>query len=388
MRHASLSLLKNRLRSLLSTLGIACGVSSFLLMMSVGEGARRETLSQLEGLGMRNVVLRAATLSAERREAALRMGSRGLALSDGDRVLAAVAGAGTVAGVRELQTTIYGATRELSPLALEVTPALASVQSLSLASGRFIAATDVAGVCVLGSQLSRALGAEGAVGASLRVGGSLCRVVGVLSPSHRSGSKSAVATRDLDQALFLPFSGEAASELVVAIRPGADVTGSAGAVRRVMEVVHHGAGDYQVIVPEELLRQSEDTRSTFDFLLTSIGLISLLMGGIGTMNMMLASVAERTHEIGLRRALGATRDGILGQFLVEVLILTWAGSALGIVCGLVGLLLLSARADWAFCLTPWSVVAPLLMSAVVGLGFGIYPALKAARLDPVEALRF
>ena len=349
-------------------------------------------MSQIESLGMKNILVRSAELTPEQNEAVLLKGSHGLLDSDAERISASASGIAEVAALREVKATLHAIAGQFVPMVLEVTPNLLGVQELEVQVGRFLAQSDLAShalTCVLGAGLAHRLGAEGALGATLRLEGRLYRVVGVLgSLGRRSGGKGAVSSRDFAQAMFIPFGSRGrVTELIAASRSVEGVVGAATAIRRVMEVVHRGAEDYRIVVPQELLRQAEHARSTFDILLGSIGVISLLIGGIGIMNVMLANVAERTYEIGLRRALGATKEAVLAQFLIEAVVLTGVGGALGVILGLGGLLMVSSLVDWAFCVTPFSLFVPLTLSVALGLAFGLYPALKASRLDPAQALR-
>lgn len=394
-RHAAFSLWQHRLRSVLSIFGIACGVVSFLLMMSMGEGARRETLARIEQMGMKNILIRSADLTPEQQLNASRLGSRGLLLSDVDRLRASVASIDDVAAIRELRIPVFAASHEVNPSVLAVTPNLVSLQNLGLSGGRFIGASDVTErslVCVLGADLAGALGEDGKIGGILRLESSLYRVIGVLKQSTKKTRKGGMLTaRDYDHSVFLPLSSESpvrVNELIIEVRSSDDVRSALPAVKRILDVVHHGADDYQVIVPEQLLQQAEQAESTFNILLGSIGLISLLIGGIGIMNIMLASISERTHEIGIRRALGATRDAILAQFLIEAVLLTLIGGVFGVILGLCGLFIVSGFVGWSFYVTPIGLFLPLVVSGGMGLAFGIYPALKAADMDPVVALRY
>jgi putative ABC transport system permease protein len=178
------------------------------------------------------------------------------------------------------------------------------------------------------------------------------------------------------------------TELVVGVSTAQQVLRSVPAVKRILEVTHGGAEDYQIIVPQELLNQSRKIQRTFNIVLGSIAFISLLVGGIGIMNIMLATVSERTKEIGVRRAFGATYSDIIIQFLAESTILTFTGGMIGIIIGLGGVWLISAIAKWSTAITVLSLVLPLLTSILVGIFFGLYPAYAAAKMDPIAALRY
>lgn len=158
-------------------------------------------------------------------------------------------------------------------------------------------------------------------------------------------------------------------------------------IRRTMDLRHHGVRGYQMIVPRQLMLQARKTQRVFNLVLGAIGGISLVVGGIGIMNVLLATVSERTREIGIRRAVGATREDIIVQFLAEATMLTTAGGILGILVGLGCSWFIAWFADWSIAITPWGILVPLLTSIAVGICSGLYPAVKAGKMDPVHALR-
>jgi putative ABC transport system permease protein len=191
----------------------------------------------------------------------------------------------------------------------------------------------------------------------------------------------------LDQArYFMGQPKDKLTEIVIQARRTDQVLHIARLVGRIMELAHGGAEDYQMVIPLELLHQSQRTQRTFNIVLGSIALISLLVGGIGIMNIMLATVSERTREIGIRRAVGATRKHITVQFLVESVLLTFSGGIFGVAIGIGGVWLITTLAGWQTAVTLWSIMLPLGMSIIVGIFFGLYPAYKAARMDPIAAL--
>jgi putative ABC transport system permease protein len=400
LRYAMRSLSLHRMRAVLSTLGVVCAVISFIAMISIGEGAKRETLAQLEQLGLRNVLIRAVALTQEQERDARNRGSAGLTLADGERLKAVAADVQRVAALRELRLTVLALTQHVAPELLAISPNFIDVQRLELAQGRFITEADVwqrSLVCVLGYQVSRRLGEAGRPGGVLRIENALCRVVGVLKRFERRSAKiAAVSVRDYDNAVMLPLGAETlmpqdrdgfVSELIAQIDSGRNVIATVPLIRRVLELTHRGADDYRIVVPQELLQQALQTQTTFNIVLGSIAAISLLVGGIGIMNIMLASVSERTREIGIRRAVGATREHIVTQFLTESVILTTTGGVLGVLLGVAAVWLVSTFAGWHIALTMWALVLPLAMSVMTGLFFGLYPAIQAASVDPINALR-
>lgn len=399
MREALRSLALHRLRATLSALGIVCGVVSFVAMISLSEGAREQTLAQIEQLGMRNVLVRAAALTDEQRKQARGRGSRGLSLADADRLLSGVDRIARVGALREVVAQVVEPGSEGAPAVLAVTPNFADLSRLEVASGRFLAEDDMRRrslVCVLGREVSRRLGREGDIGGTVRVQGTLCKVVGVLRHfERRGGGNSAIALRDYDNAIVLALGVEdafatesgAVSELIAEMRSPDDVLPALPSLRRALDVAHRKADDYRVVAPQELLRQARQSRRNFDILAASLATVCLLVGGIGIMNTMLASVTERTPEIGLRRAVGATRSRIARQFLAEAGVLAAGGAIAGVVLGVAGVLVVSAIAGWPVSIGIATVLVPCAAAIAAGLFFGIHPALQAARMDPIRALR-
>ena len=393
------SLRLHRLRAALSALGIVCGVISFVAMLSLSEGARRETLAQIEQLGLRNILIRAAPLAEGDLVKARFQGSGGLTLADADRLAAHGDRVVRVAAVREVLATVAAPARGTAPMVIAVTPNFNAMQRLEVASGRFLADDDFARrnlVCVLGESVARRLGPAGEPGGLVRIDDSLCRVVGVLRHfERRSGKNSAIAVRDYDNVVALPLGAENAfaadagsvTELIAEIRSADQVAGSVPVLRRALDVAHHKVEDYRIVAPQELLRQAEQSRRSFDILAASLAAICLVVGGIGIMNTMLAAVTERTREIGIRRAVGATRSDIAKQFLAEATVLTTLGGLAGLVLGVAGVLAVSAIVGWPVAIGVPTLAVPALAAAAAGLFFGSYPAMRAARLDPIVALR-
>jgi putative ABC transport system permease protein len=224
-------------------------------------------------------------------------------------------------------------------------------------------------------------------------------VVGVLAPGGGKREIQGVTLEGTANDVYLPVSaaerrfGRAPlksplDELVVSMTPGTPVQESAAVVASLLDRLHGGAADYTITVPEALLEQSRRTQRLFDIVMGAIAGISLLVGGIGIMNIMLATVLERTREIGVRRAMGARQVDIRNQFVMEAFTVTVTGGLLGVAMGLAIAKGVALYAGWKTIVTAWSILLSVGVSAGVGLVFGIYPAMRAARLDPVEALRY
>jgi len=399
------SLLEHKLRAILSILGVICGVMAVLAMVSIGEGAKRESLRQIERLGTKNIYLKGIPLTEAQQVTAREKLSQGLSLHDRSRIMRGCPGVRDVACLKELSASMIGMTRDLSHQIVACSSSYANVHNLFLSQGRFITELDVEQknlVCVVGDSVSESLGHDGKPGGYIRIEGHLFKVVGALKRYQvKSDTTSAVSIRNYNDIVFIPLGTEGMldqtryfmgqpkdklTEIVIQARRTDQVLQIARLVGRIMELTHGGAEDYQMVIPLALLHQSQKTQRTFNIVLGSIALISLLVGGVGIMNIMLATVSERTREIGIRRAVGATRKDITVQFLVESVLLTFSGGLFGIVIGIGGVWLITTLAGWQTAVTLWSIMLPLGMSIIVGIFFGFYPAYKAAKMDPIAAL--
>jgi putative ABC transport system permease protein len=388
------SLRLHKLRSSLSILGVVFGVAAVVAMSSVGEGARRETLAQIASLGIDTVTVRPRP--AEPGEKA----PPALPAATADSIGRVVPAVRAVAPLRVAELPAEAGGRTAAVIAIGTTPAYRDATRLEVATGRFLADLDVADrkrVAVLGAAAARALFPLGSpVGETVRLGGDWFQVVGVLEGrASPRGRGAAIRGRDLNRSVLVPLSAldrgagrrpDSVDEVVFRVStPEAVVSGAGVALALVRRAT--GGEPVEAIVPREILRQRERTQRVFNVVTGAVAAISLLVGGIGIMNIMLASVAERTREVGVRRALGARRRDVAAQFLVESSLLTVAGGVLGSVLGLVGSALIQVFAGWPTAVHPLMLVAALVVALAVGIGFGFYPAWHAAGLDPVEALR-
>jgi putative ABC transport system permease protein len=270
--------------------------------------------------------------------------------------------------------------------------------------GRFISPLDVQEakrVCVIGSEVRQELfGYRNPIGRRIKIGDTWFLVIGVMeSKSIKEGKASVIKLRNINKDIYIPITTalkrfadddrpDAVEEIAIQVASEAQVLTTSEIVKRLLERTHDGVQDYEIIVPAELLAQSQKTQRVFNIVMGSIAAISLLVGGIGIMNIMLASVTERTKEIGTRRALGATERDILGQFLNETVLVSATGGVIGIILGFFMAKGINLFAGWDTVISPFSVIISFGISALVGIVFGIYPARKAAKMDPIAALRF
>ena len=285
-------------------------------------------------------------------------------------------------------------------------PSYLTIAGLNLLEGRFFDQDEEnrgAAVCVIGAAARASLfGASNPVDQFVKLNEVWFRVVGVASPQLSSRTEVAgVPTQDLNNIIYVPLNAamlrleDSYSEvrdeidgIYLHLPENADMPATAQVVRAILNSSHHGASDFSVIVPAELLAEQQRTEHLFNVVMVAIASISLLVGGIGIMNIMLASILERTREIGVRRAVGARQSDIVRQFVVEAMMISFAGGVLGIAFGFVISRLIALLAGWSTIVTFSSIALAFFVSISVGLVFGIYPATKAARLDPVEAIRY
>jgi len=398
------SLRIHALRSFLAMLGIIFGVGAVIAMLSIGAGAEREALATIDAMGLRNVLVRAKDPERETERQEVRRTSVGLAPRDATAIRDAVPGVERVVSKVEVEAwKVLSASGRAKPRVLGVSHDYPRLVRMVLAEGRFLDARDeqtFGQVCVIGDAVRRELfGFESALGRPLKVNEQWLTVVGTLAPGASPREIQGVKITGNANDVYLPvstaqrkFARDALKspldELVVSLAPATPVQESAAIVATLLDRLHGGAQDFAITVPEALLEQSQKTQRLFDIVMGAIAGISLLVGGIGIMNIMLATVLERTREIGIRRAIGARQADIRNQFVVESFTITAVGGLLGIAMGVLIAKGVALYAGWSTMVTLGSIVLSVGVSAGVGLGFGIYPALRAARLDPIESLRY
>ncbi len=393
----------HRLRTFLSTLGILCGVAAVVAMLSIGEGAKRETLAQIEQLGMNNIILRRQHGGNDPKQPGREVRLTGLTEEDIDALQQDLPSLHRYAILKDVDANVSEVNQRISPEVLAVTPSFGEIKKIVLSEGRFICLLDLKErkkVCVVGNEIAKAIGRHGHAGGSLRINHEEFQIIGVLKPTEwKSGKTPLLTSRNLDYALFIPLGTEkglsslvhgqthGASEAIFQLHDSRYIHLSARMMKQTLGQLHGNFSHYQIIIPQELLKQANQSQRTFNFVLGSIAAISLLVGGIGIMNIMLATVVERRREIGVRRAVGANQRHIIAQFLLEALILTFSGAFLGILLGIASAHAISAFAGWDTVVTLWSIMLSALTSIIVGLFSGAYPAYLAASIDPITALR-
>ena len=432
LRLGFFSLLLHKLRSGLAVLGILIGITAVIWLVALGEGVSYQAQQQIKDLGANNVIIRSIKPPQQGTQAGRGMFvAYGVLRSDFDRITSNLSMHEMAVPMREIRREVRVNERFTEARIVGCTPEYAPLNHLNLDLGRFLTSRDMSppeNCCVLAAQTAQILfPIADPIGRSIRIDKDFYVVVGVTQ--HRDPSAAiggSLAAQEYNSDVYIPLTtlrsrigdmvftsrsgsreGEVVelSQITVSMPEVDQVEQAADVIRTLMEQSHE-VNDYGVVVPKELLRQAELMRMMFNLLLILIAGISLIVGGIGIMNIMLATVTERTREIGVRRALGAKRGDIIRQFLIESVVLTSVGGGLGVAIGflvkptvsLVRSTLLRFFPDTMSALpptilqlepriAPWSIVASLAIAIGVGMLFGLYPARRAALMDPIEALR-
>jgi len=401
--------LRHKTRSLLTMLGMVFGVGSVIAMLAVGEGASHQALEAIKRLGSQNIMLTSVKPASESGASGSDRGQMavyGLLYDDEHRINATIPGvAGTVSARMTRRDARYGE-RQLEVRVVETVPEWFDVLQRPVMAGRVLARSDMknqASVCVLTEQgVRKLLAGERVIGARIRVANYMFEVIGVVKNAGDSTS-----TPDSEADVYIPIAtgtklfGESnvslsssgmkgerveLTQIIVQMKDVSQVESGSKAVEACLRRFHQKV-DYKIEVPLTLLREAERSKRTYNIVLGAIAGISLLVGGIGIMNIMLASVTERTKEIGIRRAIGARKIWIVIQFLINTCVLSVGGGVLGLVLGVSIPLLITAATGMPTVVELYSLVLAFGISVCIGIVFGLYPAIRAAALDPIEALR-
>ena len=427
----------NKLRAMLTALGIMFGVAAVIAMMAIGRGAQQELLEQMKLVGTNNIVVEAITEPDDEEEQEnddqekKRPYSPGLSLQDAENIQALLPQVEQISAEVVLPTPIMRNARQRKGRCVGVNNAFFELNNLVLEKGHYFHERHMntgAAVCIIGKNTqNKFFSGENPIGQKIKCGNVWLTVIGVLDRRMASSqSLTSLGIRDYNDDIYVPiqtvllrlknrtaltgnqlrgFRSEffvvvsgpendpevlnyhQLDKLVIRVKDAAYLQSTAEVIARMLHRRHWEVKDFEVSVPELLLKQQQRTQDIFNTVLGAIAGISLLVGGIGIMNIMLASVLERIKEIGLRRSLGATRQDIVFQFLIEAMFISLIGGIIGIGLG-VGLAKIIAQfADIPTIVSAWSVILAFGVAAGTGLVFGIVPAQRAARLDPIIALR-
>jgi putative ABC transport system permease protein len=391
------ALWRNKTRAMLTALGVIIGVASVIAMVAIGTGAQQRIAEQLENMGTNSLVIRPGSIT----RGGVRTGagtSTSLTLADAEAIADLPDVVAVAPSVRDSAQVRYRGANWGTAIQ-GVTPDYFRVRSWPLLEGELFSLPQVAGaaqVCLLGQTVARELfGLVNPIGETLVIKGMPCRIIGVLAEKGATAWGS-----DQDDAIFAPITtvqrklqGITHIERIELTTTGREATFRATKeIKRLLRKRHRLADDadddFRMYNRAELAQTSEESARVFSWLLGSIASVSLLVGGIGIMNIMLVSVTERTREIGIRMALGARPRDILWQFLLEALVLSGVGGLLGILLGLAGASAVARFSELPVEVTPMSVLVAFLFAGLVGVFFGLHPARKAARLRPIDALRY
>jgi len=399
-------------------LGIIFGVGAVIAMLSIGEGAKQEALEQIQLMGMNNIIVEDVPVNEENRNEERTNFSQGLRWVDARAVRELNPLVETTVPVREMQQTVRYGKERMKATIVGTTPEFAHVLNFNAREGSFFNYQDVDGirrVCALGGGIKRQLFLfRDPIGKQIKIGDQWFTVIGVLEEkSITSSRKRGLPITDINQEVYIPITtslkrfAEVGSKMTYVPGTGwkkqqeseinrfiarvpnvSRIQEASNILKATMHRRHNNVEDFTITVPEALLRQSQQTQRIFNIVMGAIAGISLLVGGIGIMNIMLASVLERTREIGIRRATGATRKDILGQFMIESVILSFAGGLIGIFVGFALTRIIAMYADWRTIVSFQAIFLSFGVSVGIGIIFGVYPARRAARMDPIEALRY
>jgi putative ABC transport system permease protein len=404
----------HRLRSTLTTMGIVLGVASVIVMLAVGEAARFQAIQQIKELGATNIIVRSVKPNEDntrsRQEGIFQYG---LNSRDLERIVTTIPTIVSATPIREFRKDIYYLNRKIEGRVVSVFPNYLEMNGLKMQRGRFISDSDneqFANVVVLAAETAATLfPVEDPIGKSVQVGEShYYTVIGITEfRSPTAGLGSSLASQDYNRDVYIPFATDRVrfGKMVTYYRSGtyqiekleiSQITVSVddmNHVKRTADIIdgvlqqYHPKKDTAITVPLDLLEKAEQTQRIFTLVLSAIASISLVVGGIGVMNIMLATVTERTREIGIRRALGAKRRDIAIQFLVETIALSSMGGLLGVILGIAFSYVVTYFFALPTIIRPWSPLVAFGVSVGVGLLFGTYPARRASYMDPIEALR-
>jgi putative ABC transport system permease protein len=419
------SLSAHKLRTLLTMLGIIFVVGAVIAMLSIGDGAKQEALEQISILGINNIIVKAKIPDESGASDGELAKSPGLGQADAANLATFTDLIDNIVPQRfEIFSKVIAGSEEASVRIVATEPSYVQSSSVEVEHGRFISdldSRDASRVCVLGAKAKRQLFAfSDALGQAVRIDDEDFVVVGVMADKYIGrGKVEGFELKNLNEDVYIPlrtaekvfdrtvisqseirrwrqgddsegqkYNTPELDQLTVTVTDMKYVSSVSKLIERVLTRRHYGVDDFEIVVPESLLRQTQKTQQIFNIVMGAIAGISLLVGGIGIMNIMLATVLERTREIGVRRAVGATRLDIMRQFLIEAVVICLVGCCIGIILGLSLARIIAYYADWPTIVAPYSIILSVGVSTAVGVAFGLYPARKAARQDIIIALRY
>ncbi|MCF8358318.1 MAG: ABC transporter permease [Prolixibacteraceae bacterium] len=398
-------LIDHKFRSFLTMLGIIFGVASVIAMLSIGEGAKRQAIAKYQDLGVNNIIVRDKELSNEELEEVRAKFSLGLSLNDAYVIKEIVPGVVDVAPQAEKNSEIRYADKSSKSTLIGITPSFIKILNYEADKGTFINEDHSERnlkVCVLGAGVVKTLFQnQDPIGKMVKIDDQWLEVVGVMKAKALfTETVGELASRDLNNDVYVPlstfhkrfeFDNKLTSEIkqiTIKVDNSDQLVETAGLVRGILDRHHYNNDDFSIVIPFELLKQEEKERRIYNFLLGAIAAISLIVGGIGIMNIMMATVMERTREIGIRRAIGARKSDIMSQFVTEAVAISITGGIIGVFLGVSLSLGISLLTDVSTLIRVYSIIIAFGFSVIVGISFGYLPAKNAANLKPIESIRY
>lgn len=405
IRLAISGLVDHKFRSFLTMLGIIFGVASVITMLSIGEGAKREAIAKYQDLGVNNIIVREKNLSENDLEEVRAKFSQGLSLKDAEVIKQIVPEVQNIASQAEISTDVKYADKSAKSTIIGVTPEYLPMMNYKIGKGEFMDKNQYdqrLKVCILGAGVANVLfQKEDPIGQLIKIDDQWLEVIGVLaSKTLFTETVGELAARDLNNDVYVPlstflnrFSRENAltseiQQITVQVENSGKLLETSRLINEIIKRHHFNNDDYSIVIPFELLKQEEKERQIYNFLLGAIAAISLLVGGIGIMNIMLATVMERTREIGIRRAIGARKSDIMSQFVTEAVAISITGGIIGVLLGITLSVTVSFFTDVSTYIRIYSIVIAFAFSVIVGISFGYLPAKNAANLKPVDSIRY
>ncbi|NDV47766.1 hypothetical protein D0T49_11980 [Paludibacter sp. 221] len=405
VRLALSGLADHKFRSFLTMLGIIFGVASVITMLSIGEGAKREAIAKYQDLGVNNIIVREKKMSDEELEEVRAKFSPGLSIQDATVIKEIVPGISNVASQAEISTDVRYADKSTKSTIIGITPEFFSMMNYKVRNGELINQNHYdqrLKVCILGAGVASTLfQQEDPLGKMIKIEDQWLEIIGILqSKTLFTETVGELAARDLNTDVYVPlttflnrFTREniltsEVQQITIQVENSGLLMESSTLIGEILKRHHYNNEDYNIVIPYELLKQEEKERQIYNFLLGAIAAISLIVGGIGIMNIMLATVMERTREIGIRRAIGARKSDIMSQFVTEAVAISITGGLIGVLLGISLSLIVSLFTDISTFIRLYSIVIAFAFSVVVGISFGYLPAKNAANLKPVDSIRY
>ena len=397
-------LIHRLLRTFLTLLGMIFGVGAVIAMLAVSEGGQKEALKMIEGMGARNLIIHDESPTDESL-ADVRQHSAGLSVADAEAIADTMPFVESWTGIRDVPRwdDLFSPDGSSSAEVWAVSPEFFALSGLEVSLGSLFTEEDnvqFAQKAVLGEAVARELFPRGdAVGKRFKVNALWVEVVGVLADRQLSGEDfQGEQVGGESGRAYIPLQtglkrmgresmDSELSELKVKISPNQDLFAAAEAIEQILDRRHGGQEDTRMVVPARLLAQQNQTQQIFTVVMCVVAGISLVVGGIGIMNIMLAGVLERRSEIGLLRAVGARSNDVIRQFLIETIVIALLGAILGIIAGFAIAFAVNVFSKWAIAFSLLSIVGAAFVCATIAVGFGVYPAMAASKLDPVAALQ-